>query len=506
MHGWISWLARNPVAANLLMVLLVVSGLLAITGIRGEVFPEVPLDEVSIQVTYLGAGPEEVESAVVTRIEEAVEGIEGVGGIRATATEGSARVVVELAAGADASRATDEITNRVEAIETFPAEVERPIVRELIARNQVVDVAVSGAVDLVVLRTQAERVRDDLARLPGISLVEIVAAPPYEISIEVSEEALRRHGLTFDDVANAVQRSSLDLPGGSVRTDYGEFLLRTEGQAYRGNEYEDLTLWTRSDGSRLRLGDVATVVDGFADTDLRTRFDRTPQRSWCRSSGPATRASSISPPPSVAMSTALGARLPEGVSLAIWRDEGRGPERPALSPARQRRHRIPAGVRPADTLPQSAACDLGQPGDSDRLPGRHRADAQSWRVDQHRVDIRVHPGARDRGRRRDHRRREHPRCLTIPATQRVPLPHNSCYPRMGDLDRHGRARRRPCPSHASLRLCSPPSRRIATLCPRSAGLTALTAAPRRRAPIPGRQGLNMTSTSGSLPLPAEDHR
>ena len=212
MHGWIGWLARNPVAANLLMVLLVVSGLIATTTIRVEVFPEVPLDEVSIQVTYLGAGPEEVESAVVTRIEEAVEGIDGVDGLRSTAAEGSALVVVELAPGADARRATDEIANRVDAIETFPAEVERPIVRELIARNQVVDVAVSGAVDLVVLRTQAERVRDDLARLPGISLVEIVGAPPYEISIEVSEEALRRHGLTLDDVAGAVRRSSLESP------------------------------------------------------------------------------------------------------------------------------------------------------------------------------------------------------------------------------------------------------------------------------------------------------
>ena len=103
-----------------------------------------------------------------------------------------------------------------------------------------------------------------------------MSAPPYEISIDVSENALRRHGLTFDQVADAVRRSSLDLPGGSVRTEGGEILLRTIGQAYRGAEFEDLVLWTRADGSRLRLGDVATVVDGFEETDQYARFDFEP--------------------------------------------------------------------------------------------------------------------------------------------------------------------------------------------------------------------------------------
>ncbi|MEO2090371.1 MAG: efflux RND transporter permease subunit, partial [Gemmataceae bacterium] len=119
-------------------------------------------------------------------------------------------------------------------------------------------------------------VRDELTAIPGITQVDIVSAPPYEIAIEVSEIALRRHGFTFEQIADAIRRSSLDLPGGSVRTQGGEILLRTIGQAYRGDEYENLVLWTRPDGSRLRIGDVATVVDGFAETDQFARFDRTP--------------------------------------------------------------------------------------------------------------------------------------------------------------------------------------------------------------------------------------
>ena len=147
-------------------------------------------------------------------------------------------MLVELKPGADARRMVDELENKIDAIMTFPVGTEKPIIRELIARNQVIDIAIAGATDVFTLKTIAERVRDDLAALPGITQVDIVSAPPYEISIEVSEVALRRHRMTFDQVAEAVRRSSLDMPGGSVRTDAREILLRTRGQAYRGLEYE----------------------------------------------------------------------------------------------------------------------------------------------------------------------------------------------------------------------------------------------------------------------------
>ena len=319
----IAWFARNPVAANLMMVLIIVSGLIATTTVKEEVFPEIQLDQISIQVPYLGAAPEEVESGVVIRIEEALQGIDGIKELQSTASEGMASVLVELELGADPRRVVDEVKNNVDAITTFPLQTERPIIRELTARSQVTDIAISGQTDVFALKALAEQVRDELTVMPEISQVDIVSAPPYEISVEVSEIALRRHGMTFDQVADAVRRSSLDLPGGSVRTDGGEILLRTIGQAYRGNEYENLVLWTRSDGSRLRLGDVATVVDGFAETDQQARFDHEPTVlvSVFRTGDQSALDIAAAVQSYVERTRA---RLPEGVSMTTWLNEAEG--------------------------------------------------------------------------------------------------------------------------------------------------------------------------------------
>ena len=270
------WFARNPVAANLLMAFIVIGGLLGMASVRGETFPDVALDTLFIQVPYLGAAPEEVETAVCIRIEEAIEGIDGIDEIRSSADEGLCTVVVQVAVRADGRRVLDDIKTRVDAIETFPERTEKPIISEGRTQIRVVDIAVSGQADELALRTVAEGVRDDLVSLPQISQVEFASVRPYEISIEVSERALRRHGLTFDAVADAVRRSSLDLPGGSIRRESGEILLRTVGQAYRGAEFENLVLLARADGTRLRVGDVARVVDGFAETDQFGRLDGEP--------------------------------------------------------------------------------------------------------------------------------------------------------------------------------------------------------------------------------------
>ena len=313
----IAWFARNPVAANLLMGFIIVSGGIAAVQINSEVFPEFALDAISIQVPYLGAAPEEVEEGVCVRIEEAIQGIDGIKQITSSASEGSGRVMIELELGADNRRVVDDVKSRVDAITTFPVETEKPIIRELVARTQVVDIAVSGRAGEFTLKAVAERIRDELSAIPEISLVEIASARAYEIAIEVSEVALRRHRLTFDDLATAVRRSSIDLPGGSVRTDSGEILLRTIGQKYRGPEYEDLIVMTRADGTRLHLRDVATVVDGFAETDQFGRFDddptvlvsvfrtsgqNTPEISsrWCTttSNAPSTRCRQASRSPS----------------------------------------------------------------------------------------------------------------------------------------------------------------------------------------------------------------
>ena len=278
------------------------------------------LDRIQVEVPYLGAAPEEVEEGVNVRIEEAIQGIDGIKRIQSTASEGMGSVMIELDLGADARRVVDEVKSSVDAITTFPIQTEKPIVRELTSRQQVVDIAVSGNIDPFTLKQITERVRDELTAIPEITQVDIVSAPPYEISIEVSEDDLRRHGMTFDQVADAVRRSSLDLPGGSVRTERGEILLRTIGQAYRGAEFEDLVLWTRADGSRLHLGDVATVVDGFEETDQYARFDVEPTMmvSVFRTGGQS--AVDLAALATEYVGEAQ-ARLPEGVSLTVWQND-----------------------------------------------------------------------------------------------------------------------------------------------------------------------------------------
>jgi len=274
--GPIAWFIRNGVAANLLLLIIVVGGFMTLPSIRKEVFPEFSSDMISIAVVYRGAAPQEVEQAVCVRIEEAVYGLDGIDRIRSTAAEGAGSVVVELLPGADARRVLDDVKARVDAIDTFPVETEQPVIQEIILRTQVISVAVSGDADEWSLKRIGEQVRDELSNLPGITQVQLVVARPYEISIEVAEATLRQYALTFDEVARAVRQSSLDLPGGSIRTEGGEFLLRVKGQAYRAPDFERIPLRTLPDGSRLRLGQVARVIDGFEEDPQAARFDGLP--------------------------------------------------------------------------------------------------------------------------------------------------------------------------------------------------------------------------------------
>ena len=322
MNRAIEWFARNSVAANLMMLIILAGGALSITSIKLEVMPEFDLDMISIEVNYLGATPEEVEQAVSIRIEEAIQGIEGIKKVTSTASEGRGAVQVELELGADTRKVVDDVKSRVDAIDTFPDETEKPIVRELTSRRQVIDLAVSGDSDELTLKLLAERVRDDLTAIPEITQVEVTNARPYEIAIEVSENMLRRHGLTFDQVAEAVRRSSLDLPGGSVKSEGGEILLRTKGQAYRGDDYESLVLWTRADGSRILLGDVAEVVDGFAETDQFGRFDGQPAVLLSVYSTGNEGVIEIAEHVRDYVADAR-ASLPAGVSLTVWQDQSR---------------------------------------------------------------------------------------------------------------------------------------------------------------------------------------
>lgn len=317
--GPIAWFARNGVAANLLLLVLAVAGAMTLPAVKREVFPEFSSDIITVSMLYRGAAPEEVEQAVCVRIEEAIQSVDGIKRIRSTASEGRGSVVIELLPGADARKALDDVKARVDAIDTFPVETEKPVVQEMLIRAQVINVAVSGQTDETTLKRLGEQVRDEISNLPGITQVVLVVARPYEITIEVSEDSLRRYGLTFDEVAEAVRRSSLDLPGGTLKTAGGEFLLRVKGQAYRAPEFENIPLRTRPDGSRLRLGDVARVVDGFEDVQQAASFDNAPAVAVQVFRVGDQSALEISDKVKAYVREAQ-ARMPEGITLTTYSD------------------------------------------------------------------------------------------------------------------------------------------------------------------------------------------
>jgi len=274
--GIIAWFARNNVAANLLMLLMVIGGFVALPAIQQKSFPDINVDVIQVTVPYLGAAPEEVERGVCLRIEEEVQGIDGIETLSSVAAEGACNVSAELISNYPIDRALSEIKNAVDGINTFPDETEKPIVSHLQIRRTALRLALSGDTDERSLKVIGERLRQDISALPGVTQVELGAVRADEISIEVSEASLRRHNLTFDDVVRAIRRSSLDLPGGAIRTREGDVLVRTKGQAYAGREFEEIVVLTRPDGTRLRLGEIARVVDGFEEDDFFARFDGDP--------------------------------------------------------------------------------------------------------------------------------------------------------------------------------------------------------------------------------------
>jgi multidrug efflux pump subunit AcrB len=274
--GIIAWFAHNPVAANLLMMVILLAGVATAFTIKKEFFPEFESHRVSIQVPYRGGTPIEVEEGVVIRIEEAIQGIDGIKEITSIARSGSANVTVEMEESYDMQKFVNEIKTHVDSISTFPGETERPIVSEAVWRRDVITVNVFGDLEETALQSLANKIRDDITALPYVSQAEIYGARKFEISIEISEDKLREYGLTFNQITQAVRTSSLDLPAGSIKTEGGEILLRTKGQAYTKRDYEQLVLLNRSDGSRILLGEVATVIDGFDDSFRKARFNGQP--------------------------------------------------------------------------------------------------------------------------------------------------------------------------------------------------------------------------------------
>ncbi|UAA40508.1 efflux RND transporter permease subunit [Paraneptunicella aestuarii] len=315
--GLIAWFARNSVAANLLMWLLIIGGLFSAISIKKQIFPNFEINNVVVRVPYLGAAPQEVEEGVIIKVEEAVKDIEGIKKITSNAVEGMATVTIEVLDDYDPQLVLDEVKVQVDAIPSFPENIEKPIVYRQKPQQTVLWVALYGEASERFLKEEAKKLRDEIANLPGISSVQVVGTRDYEISIELSELRLQEYGLTFQEVVNAVRQSSIDLPGGSIKSDDGDILLRAKGQAYTGHEFENLVLLTRSDGTRLTLGDIATVKDGFVEDTNYAVFDGRPAVNVRVDAVSDQNALEISKEVNHYLSTRT---FPEGVQADAWGD------------------------------------------------------------------------------------------------------------------------------------------------------------------------------------------
>ena len=270
----IAWFAKNHVAANLLLVSILLVGLFSLsTRIPLEVFPSFATDRINVNVSLRGATPEDVEKGISIRIEEAVQDLEGIKQISSRSSEGSSAVNIEVESGYEPREMLADIKSRVDAINTFPADAQKPVVSLATRKREVIAVTIASEYGEKETREYAEKVRDDLLQLQGVTQVELTGVRDYEIAIEVSQDKLQQYNLTISQISSAIANSSADVSAGNLKTQGGDILLRSKGQAYRKNEFENIAIKTHVDGSILRLSDIAKISDAFEETPVRTRFN-----------------------------------------------------------------------------------------------------------------------------------------------------------------------------------------------------------------------------------------
>lgn len=318
--GALAWMARNGVAANLLMFVVLVGGVLGLIRTKQEVFPEFDLDLITVAVPYPGAAPAEVEQGILLVVEERVRGLDGVKRIKSTAREGMGTVSIELMLDAEGDQVLADVKNEVDRITTFPEQAEQPIVSLAKRKRQVVSLILSGDQDLRALHDLAEDARRELLATGEVTQVELEGVPPLEIAVEVPRQALERHGLTLQQIAAEITASSLELPGGGIDTARGEILVRVADRRRVGHELEELVLRGTARGGQVRLGDIATIHDGYEDTDQYSLFNGRPAvRLTAFRVGDET-PSGVSRAVR-AYADALRERLPAGVAVDVWNDD-----------------------------------------------------------------------------------------------------------------------------------------------------------------------------------------
>ncbi len=320
-RGPIAFMAANPIAANLLMGFLLFMGLISAMGLPQEFLPEASLDRIQVVVPYPGAAPQEVEESIVRKIEEQIQSVEGLKRTESSAAEGLGSVIAEFRQGTDMSRALADVKAQVDRILTFPAGAERAEVREVTSRQSIFRLIVYGSASERAIKELTYRIEDGILALPEVSYAEISGVRNYEISIEVPLDRLRALGLTLEDVAFAVRQGSLELSAGKISTGEEEIRVRTLGQNYEQFDFEDIIVLTRADGTAVRLGQIATVRDAFADSDLLARFNGQPAAriDVFRTAGEDVL--DIAQAVRAYIDAEVVASLPEGVGVQIWRDD-----------------------------------------------------------------------------------------------------------------------------------------------------------------------------------------
>lgn len=268
MNGLIKWFVDNPIAANLLMIAMLLGGYVSSSTVKKETFPAFEANVVNISMAYPGAASSEVEQQIVVRIEEAIADLPGVFQITSQSSEGYGNVSVNVTEGFDVRELLSDVKGRVDAINTFPTAAERPVIRQIVQRQFLMWVALYGDTDRRVLKDIAYQIRDEMSLLEGVSEVVLTGLKNDEVSIEISEQNLRRYNLSFDEVASAIRQSSLSVPAGSLKTKDGDIQIQTRAQAFNYSDFENIVVRSSRDGGQLLLSDVAIINDGFSEQDV----------------------------------------------------------------------------------------------------------------------------------------------------------------------------------------------------------------------------------------------
>ncbi|WP_096087663.1 efflux RND transporter permease subunit [Agaribacterium haliotis] len=273
MKAFVSWFAKNPIAANILMLSLLIGGYLGWGNIKKEVFPTSEPQIINVNMTYLGASPSEVEQQIVVRIEEAIADIPGIFQLTSESRQSSAYVRVEVIDGYDIREVLNNVKTRVDAINTFPPSAERAIVSQQVTRNEFFFFNIHGQASPQQYKKLAYKVRDEMPLLEGISQVDVQGLIADEVALEVSEYTLRKYNLTFSEIAQAVRASSLNVPAGNIRSEHGDIQIQTRAQAYNGDDFFNIVVRSFNDGTQLRLGEIATIKDGLAEVNAEFFFE-----------------------------------------------------------------------------------------------------------------------------------------------------------------------------------------------------------------------------------------